>query len=605
MKNTRFLKESVHFYLDDEDNLFYSNGKFFTSEEDWNNDGDVYADTVMSIHGYNGTHGFMYPYELGAEYKEIDQKQAKDYILKSLDKSFKAKVENGNVVGWYDYYTNWRKPNYYEGTEQDRQQVIKKTLADILENMERQCKERKRFRGRNLVEGTMVDNIKLSGLKTVLDKFEDNGKYAKQGKWSIGRGGYDLWWQLYYDGTAVVDCVDGELENDCLSSEDFKRITDVICSVYDGLKVLKESDHMGNVIKSGTVQLKKPLVIEFFDEDDGMLRKRILPGKYDYRVLNVRGWKPRQLKVKGEWFDVQGSCPELEEILSAELAESKELKTLSSIKELPDGAKVRISNDSGDVNFNGDYVYKARKGRNAALVKVGSTDRMDELWVNSVVDHRLKDLFKQGIKIELLDDLTETTTVSSIAPTVDYLGHGTPVVPQIGYTDTYNDLADKILKQKKDTKEKDKDDQWASPLGRILTGESVRKVIGEAVSKDDLYENWEVLRKVEDLDDLKDYRGELQVIKFLPGDAHYNTTMLRLEDPKVNLYSKNVMGKQGPALMVDIIFDAYKDGWVDAMQDINKDLAKFEKNRKGLINYLFNLRDSMWVRQVAVYCGQG
>ena len=152
MKNTRFLKESVHFYLDDEDNLFYSNGKFFTSEEDWNNDGDVYVDTVMSIYGYNGTYGFMYPDELGDVFKEIDQKKAKDYILKSLDKSFKVKVENGNVIGWYDYYTNWRKPKYYDGTEQDRQQIIKKTLNDILGDIERHCKERKRFVGRNLVE---------------------------------------------------------------------------------------------------------------------------------------------------------------------------------------------------------------------------------------------------------------------------------------------------------------------------------------------------------------------------------------------------------------------------------------------------------------------
>jgi hypothetical protein len=56
-----------------------------------------------------------------------------------------------------------------------------------------------------------MKKIYLSGLQVALRRFEQDGKYAKCGHWSIAKGGYDLWWELYWDGYAVLQCVSGKL----------------------------------------------------------------------------------------------------------------------------------------------------------------------------------------------------------------------------------------------------------------------------------------------------------------------------------------------------------------------------------------------------------
>jgi hypothetical protein len=153
---------------------------------------------------------------------------------------------------------------------------------------------------------------------------------------------------------------------------------------------------MGPVIKSGTVEVKKPFIVKEFDEDDGWVEIKIKPGTYEYRVQNVRGWKPRQLKIDGEWQDVSDTCEELEKLLA---------------------------------------------------------------------------------------ELDETTTVSNIAPTKDYMGHVDPVVTDFGYADdTVYDSGDNKL-EKDDDKN---DDSWTSPIGRLLAGESVRSVLLRGVSSNDL-----------------------------------------------------------------------------------------------------------------------
>lgn len=39
-----------------------------------------------------------------------------------------------------------------------------------------------------------------------LRRFDEVGCCALSGKWSIGRGGYDLDWELCYERLPVVDC---------------------------------------------------------------------------------------------------------------------------------------------------------------------------------------------------------------------------------------------------------------------------------------------------------------------------------------------------------------------------------------------------------------
>lgn len=52
----------------------------------------------------------------------------------------------------------------------------------------------------------------FSGLQVALKRFEKDGEYAKCGHWSIASGGYDLWWEIYYKGYTVLQCISGELK---------------------------------------------------------------------------------------------------------------------------------------------------------------------------------------------------------------------------------------------------------------------------------------------------------------------------------------------------------------------------------------------------------
>ena len=70
------------------------------------------------------------------------------------------------------------------------------------------------------------------------------------------------------------------------------------------------------IVKKGIVKVEETFLIKEFDENDDWKERVIPSGHYDYRVINVNGWKPRQLLIHGKWTDVCGSCKELEKILN-------------------------------------------------------------------------------------------------------------------------------------------------------------------------------------------------------------------------------------------------------------------------------------------------
>ena len=88
----------------------------------------------------------------------------------------------------------------------------------------------------------MVDYmINFTGLRTALEKFDENGKIAKCGKWSIANGGYDLWWEIYYEGYTVLQCIAGRLEGGFRPIPEFtekteKELIKKVKSIYTGLK---------------------------------------------------------------------------------------------------------------------------------------------------------------------------------------------------------------------------------------------------------------------------------------------------------------------------------------------------------------------------------
>lgn len=98
-----------------------------------------------------------------------------------------------------------------------------------------------------------IDKIYITGLRNVLRRFDEGAISATSGRWSIGKGGYDLFFELYYNpdgngrGYPVVDCIwgtwdrKGTLEKICLSDEAFMKVAKVIMEEYDNDVVIKES----------------------------------------------------------------------------------------------------------------------------------------------------------------------------------------------------------------------------------------------------------------------------------------------------------------------------------------------------------------------------
>ena len=87
------------------------------------------------------------------------------------------------------------------------------------------------------MEGNTM-TINFRGLKSVLEKFDNNGKYVEGTHWSITNGGYDLWWELYYDGLPILQCVAGELKIVVcgLTEPTEKRLIENVKSVYADLR---------------------------------------------------------------------------------------------------------------------------------------------------------------------------------------------------------------------------------------------------------------------------------------------------------------------------------------------------------------------------------
>ena len=80
--------------------------------------------------------------------------------------------------------------------------------------------------------------INFRGLKSVLEKFDDNGKYAGGTHWSIANGGYDLWWELYYEDLPILQGIAGELEIAVcgLTESTERRLIETVKSVYTHLR---------------------------------------------------------------------------------------------------------------------------------------------------------------------------------------------------------------------------------------------------------------------------------------------------------------------------------------------------------------------------------
>lgn len=94
--------------------------------------------------------------------------------------------------------------------------------------------------------------ISFAGLRVALEKFEDRGDCANCGNWSIAKGGYDLWWEIYYKGYTALQCVDGELKGGFRPLPEFteeteKELVKRVKSIYTDLQ--ESNDEVGEEIE--------------------------------------------------------------------------------------------------------------------------------------------------------------------------------------------------------------------------------------------------------------------------------------------------------------------------------------------------------------------
>lgn len=55
--------------------------------------------------------------------------------------------------------------------------------------------------------------MSYNSLKRLIIRYNNGNKDSyKDGNWSLGVGGYDLWFEVYYNNIPVIQCIDGCLE---------------------------------------------------------------------------------------------------------------------------------------------------------------------------------------------------------------------------------------------------------------------------------------------------------------------------------------------------------------------------------------------------------
>ncbi len=81
-----------------------------------------------------------------------------------------------------------------------------------------------------------------------LRRYDETGRFAQWGKWSIGTGGYDLNWELYYEEehfcrVPVVGCVGCYIEiyND-FGRENVEQVANVIMREYTNIQGMRNVD---------------------------------------------------------------------------------------------------------------------------------------------------------------------------------------------------------------------------------------------------------------------------------------------------------------------------------------------------------------------------
>ena len=60
--------------------------------------------------------------------------------------------------------------------------------------------------GLDMEKLAVVDHVSIDGLRTALQRYDENGKSGECGPWEIHDGGNDRWWEISHEGKVVAAC---------------------------------------------------------------------------------------------------------------------------------------------------------------------------------------------------------------------------------------------------------------------------------------------------------------------------------------------------------------------------------------------------------------
>ena len=124
----------------------------------------------------------------------------------------------------------------------------------------------------------------FKGLDAVLKRFDSHGWKGSfsSGDWRIANGGYDLWFELYYQGQPVAQCVAGVLSSNFgLDEADKNRLLEKILKVYDHLKVENDIQEDNDSMDERFEKLKRELFMGGLDDIEDFLGYEIDDEEYD------------------------------------------------------------------------------------------------------------------------------------------------------------------------------------------------------------------------------------------------------------------------------------------------------------------------------------
>lgn len=155
--------------------------------------------------------------------------------------------------------------NYFEFTEEDRPEIIDAMMDNdmkrFMDAVVKASKETMKL-GEDLsviTEDVLPEKNKLvSALKT----FDSNGKVSNRGSWKIANGGYDLSFEVYYNGVPVAQCMTDNMLKITYDTSEFgfskKELATAICSVYNDITYEDETEMNEGIWAYQTVIDRRP-----------------------------------------------------------------------------------------------------------------------------------------------------------------------------------------------------------------------------------------------------------------------------------------------------------------------------------------------------------